>query len=653
MIKQNIFLVSLFSALSVISSAQVNDPQILMTVGNQSVPVSEFKAMYYNNLSKDSLKNPKALDNYMKLFIDFRLKVSAAMDARLDTTASFKQEMNEYRDKLAEPKMRDTMVENRLIKEAYERTKWDVKAEHILIKVTPDASPADTLAAYKKIKKIREKIIKKDTTFEAAATKYSEDTYSATKGGDLGYFTSMGMVYPFELVAYSTKPGEISKPVRTQFGYHIIKVIDKKQDAGQIEVAHIMIRTTPNMKPADSLKTKAKADSILQLVKQGQDFAELAKKNSQDQYTAKKGGVLPWFGVGRMAKVPEFEKASFGLKNVGDITEVKTAFGWHIIKLEGKKPIQPFDSVKEEITTRIMKDPRSEEAVDALVSEVKKQYNYKEFPEAKKEFASWIDESFYKGKWSADKVKGHTSPMFTLGGMNYTQEDFAAYAAKNQLNGDAKGGDFAVNMLYPKYVKQEVLKFKKDHLEKEDPKFADMLMQYKDGILLFDITDQMVWSKALKDTTGLKSFYEMRKNDNKWPERCDASVYTCSTKEVAKEVRKMLKEGKANKDILAAENDKAKNSLTVSSNKFVKNDNPMVDATNWKKGVSEDMDKDGKVVFVDVKGVLPPQSKTLDEVRGLMTTDYQNYLMDQWLKDLHAKYQVTVNQQVLQSVIPK
>ena len=460
MIKRNIFLISLFSALTAISSAQVNDSQILMTVGNHPVPVSEFKAMYYNNLSKDSLKNPKALDNYLKLFIDFRLKVNAAIDARLDTTPSFKQEMSEYRQKLAEPKMRDTMVENHLIQEAYDRTKWDIHAEHILIKLAPDASPADTLAAYKKIMRIREKIVKGDTTFEAAAKKYSDDTYSATKGGDLGYFTGMGMLYPFETTAYTTKPGEVSKPIRTQYGYHIIKVIDKKADVGQIEVAHIMIRTNSKMTPADSLRAKAKADSIFQLAQQGHDFADLAKKYSQDQSSAKHGGVLPWFGVGRMARVPEFEKAAFGLKNIGDITEVKTSYGWHIIKLEGKKPIQPFDSVKDEITTRIMKDPRSEESVNALVAEVKKQYDFKEYPEAKKQFYPWIDESFYKGKWSADKVKGHKSTLFTLGGMNYTQEDFAAYAAKNQMTGDNKGGEYAVNMLYPKYVKQEVLKFK-------------------------------------------------------------------------------------------------------------------------------------------------------------------------------------------------
>lgn len=649
--KQIILLASVFSLLTVMSKAQVNDPNTLMTVGNQQVSVSEFKSMYYNNLSKDSLKNPKALTNYLQLFIDFKLKVNAALDARLDTTASFKQEMKEYRDKLAEPKMRDTAVENHLIKEAYEREKWDIHAEHILIKVAPDASPADSLAAYKKIMAIREKIVKGDTTFEAAARKYSEDTYSKTKGGDLGYFTSMGMIYSFENVAYNIKPGVVSQPVRTQYGYHLIKVLDKKPDEGQIEIAHIMIRTNSKMTGADSLKAEAKADSIYQLAIHGQDFAELAKKYSQDQSSSRRGGNLGWCNVGRYSMVPEFEKAAFGIKNVGDIVgPIKTSYGWHIIKLEAKRPILPFDSVKEEITTRIMKDPRSQMAVQALINEVKKQYNYKEYPETKKEFAKWIDDSFYNGKWTADKITGHKATMFTLGGENFTQEDFAAFVAKNQMNGKDLGGEYAVNMLFPRYVNQEVLKFKDAHLEKEDPKFADMLVQYRDGILLFDITDQMVWTKALKDTAGLKSFYETNKTNYMWPERAQASIYTCSDKEVPKEVRKMIEKGKTDKEILAEVNQKMANSLTIDSNKYQKKDNPMIDA-NWKKGISEDADKDGKVVFVNVKAILAPEPKALNEVRGLVTTDYQNYLMDQWLKSLHDKYPVHVNQQAVADIL--
>jgi len=268
--------------------------------------------------------------------------------------------------------------------------------------------------------KIRAKILKGDTTFEAAAKRYSDDTYSKEKGGDLGYFTSMGMVYPFETVAYNTKPGDISKPIRSQFGYHLIKVLDKKADVGQIQIAHIMIRTNSKMSAADSLKAKAKADSIFQLAKQGQDFSDLAKKYSQDQSSSRKGGMLGWVGIGRYSKVPEFEKAAFALQNVGDISEVKTGFGWHIIKLEGRKPVQPFDSVKDGITTRLAKDSRSELSVDALVAETKKQYDFKEFPETKKSFAALIDDSFYKNKWTTDKAKGHTATMFSIGGKNYT-----------------------------------------------------------------------------------------------------------------------------------------------------------------------------------------------------------------------------------------
>lgn len=654
MIKRIFIFATLFLPFAGISNAQIDDPNTIMTIGSQPVSVTEFKAMYYNNLSNDSLKNPKALANYLQLFIDFKLKVQAALDAHLDTTPSFKQELGEYREKLAEPKMRDTTVENQLIKEAYERMKWDIHAEHILIKVSPDAVPADTLAAYRKIEKIREKIIKGDTTFEAAARKYSDDTYSKANGGDLGYFTSMGMVYPFETAAYNTKPGEISKPVRTQFGYHIIKVLDRRPDVGQIEVAHIMLRTSPKMSVGDSEKIKAKADSIYQLAIHGQDFAELAKKYSQDQYTARHGGVLPWLTVGRMARVPEFENAAFSLKNIGDITgPIKTDYGWHIIKLEGKKPLLPFDSVKDEIAARIAKDSRSQLAVNALIAEVKKQYDFKEYPEAKKQFTKWIDASFYKGEWSADKVKGHTAPLFTLGGQNYTQEDFAAYVAKNQMKEKSDpGAEFAMNMLYPKYVNQEVLKFKDAHLEKEDPKFADMLAQYKDGILLFDITDQMVWTKALKDTAGLRKYYDMNKTAYLWPERAEASMYTCANKEVAKEVRKMIEKGKTNKEIMGDINGKAANSVKIDSSKYQKNDNTLVDA-NWKKGLSEDVDLNGKVVFVNVKAILAPEPKSLDEVRGLVTTDYQNYLMQQWLKDLHAKYPVEINQKVLAQIMPK
>ncbi|HTB06698.1 MAG TPA: peptidylprolyl isomerase [Bacteroidia bacterium] len=629
-------------------SAQVSDPQILMSVGDRPVTLQEFKSMYYKNLPKDSLKSQKALDNYLKLFTEFRLKVNAAIDARLDTTPSFKQEMNEYRQKLADPYMRDQSVQDMLLKQAYDRMKTDVKASHILIKVSPDASPADTLIAYKKILSIRDRILKKEITFEKAAMENSEDPSAKTNSGDLGYFTSLVMVYAFENAAYSDKVGEISMPIRTQFGYHIIKVTDKKPDPGQVLVAHIMIRTIKTS-PADSIKLKNRIDSIYSLVKAGQNFADLAKKFSQDPASGRRGGNLQWFGVGRMPA--PFEKVSFSLQNVGDVSApFKTEYGWHIVKLLGKKALAPFDSMKDGLTIRVQKDERAEVSVNALLSEIKKKYNFTENPKAKESFYKAIDETFYTGKWNLEKAKGYDQTMFTLGGQPFTQQDFATFLVHNEMNGKDQGGEYAVNKLYPKFVRESLLKYKDNQLEREYPAFAEMITEYRDGILLFDITDKMVWTKALKDTSGLKSYYEGHKNAYMWNERAEATIYTCADEKVAKEVKKLMKDGKSDADILSEINKTAPNALTVQSGKFEKKENPAVDAA-WKKGVSDNQTQNGKVVFVNVKNILPAQPKALDEVRGMITTDYQNYLMTQWLDELRAKYPVKINQQALAQVL--
>jgi peptidyl-prolyl cis-trans isomerase SurA len=638
-------LIILFWCAALSTIAQGNDSETLMTVGSRPVSLMEFKSMYYKNLPKDSIKNQKALDNYLKLFIDFRLKVNAAQDARLDTMPSFKQEMREYREKLADPYMHDQDVENHLVKEAYDRMHTDVRASHILIKVGPDAAPEDTLAAYKKIMMLRDRILKKQLTFKQAAQENSDDTYSKTKGGDLGYFTSLEMVYPFENAAFNTKIGEVSMPIRTQFGYHIITITERRTDPGQVQVAHIMLRTPQHMSPSDSAKCKAKIDSIYSLIKQGQDFAELAKKYSQDPSSGRAGGTLPMFGVGRMPA--EFEMASFALKNIGDVSApIQTSFGWHIIKLQARKGIPAFDSIKDAVSSRVEKDDRSKLATEAMINEVKKKYTYKEYPEAKKEFYKVIDEAFYTGKWTIDKAKDLKGVIFSLGTTPISQQDFAEFLSHNQMSGENKGGEYAVNALYPKFVKEECVKFKDKQLEKEYPAFAEMLQEYSDGILLFDITDKMVWSKALKDTTGLKKFYQDHKNDYMAPATDKAFTYNCSNSKVAKEVKDLIKEGKSDKEILTEVNQDPKKPM-VHFDIVEKTASDKVQA-----GMIENKDKDGNPVIINVVKV-PTQPKTLDEARGMVTTDYQNYLMVQWLADLKAKYQVQVNQQALGHVMPQ
>ncbi len=650
--KQISVLCILLASSATIVSAQNSDP-VAMTVGNDQIKLSEFKSMYYKNLSKDSLKSKQALDNYLKLFIDFRLKVKAAADAHLDTSAPFRLEMEQYRQKLAEPYMHDKDMENLLVKQAYDRSLTDVHACHILLRVSPSDSPADTLRLYRKMENIRSMIEKKQITFENAARKYSDDTVSGKKGGDLGYFTAFEMVYPFESAAYDTKPGEVSKIVRTKFGYHLVKVVETKADQGEVQVAHIAIRLLPKSSAADSAKAKAKIDSIYKLLQQGGNFERLAKEYSQEPSSNRSGGVLKPFRIGRMPAT--FEAAAFALQKKGDYSKpLLTYYGWHILMLVNKTPNPSFDSAKDGITAKVEKDSRYELTVSALVPKIEKQFGFKEFPKAKDAMYKVFDSSFYQGKWTEDKAKGMNEPLAALADKSYTQQDFASFAVKHQLNIHRNlGGEYAVNILYPQFVQDVCLKYRNDRLEKDYPEFTEMLNEYRDGIMLFDMTDKMVWSKALKDTAGLKKFYEDNKNKSMWPERADASVYTCSTKDVAKEVKKMIKAGKTDRDILSTVNKKDANALTIdnhSNSPFMKKDNASVDA-NWKKGMSGDKETDGKIVFVNVRKLLPAQPKSFEETRGTVTTEYQNYLMDQWLKDLKAKYPVQVNEPVLQQLL--
>ena len=281
-------------------------------------------------------------------------------------------------------------------------------------------------------------------------------------GGDIGYQSSLGVAYAFENALYNTKVGSVSMPVHTSFGYHLVKVIDRKPDQGMVQVAHIMIRTPNKMTQADSLKIIQKIDSIYTLVKNGEDFGDLAKKLSQDPNSGRHGGMLPWFGVGQVP--PVFEDACFTLKNVGDVSKpVRSPYGWHIIKLLGKKGPPAFtDSVKESISAKVLKDERSELSVDALVAESKQKYGFKEDAKAKEAMYKVIDETFYKNKWTVDKANGMNEIVFTIGTKGLTQQDFAQFLVHNQMGGDNKGGEYAINKVYPKFVKEQVLKFKNE-----------------------------------------------------------------------------------------------------------------------------------------------------------------------------------------------
>ena len=690
-----------FSAISISSIAQNGDP-VIMKINDKAVYKSEFENVYKKNSGKEINKEQKSVKEYVDLFSTFKMKVFEAEANGLDTNSAFKTELGGYRKQLAAPYLTDKNVNDALLKEAYERMKTEVKAAHILLRIAEDALPKDTIEAYTRLMIIRDAIMGKNPTaiklteyeniikksslgltklstkedsssyatklenvkniativnsgtdkFTSVAKKTSEDPSAADNGGDLGYFTSLQMVYPFENAAFKTAVGEISMPIRTRFGYHIIKVSDKRPSQGEILTAHIMVKFPKDAGEKDKANLKTKIDEIYTKLKGGEKFEDLARQFSDDKPSAENGGQLQWFGSSRMPI--EFEKAAFGLKANGDYTEpFTTNYGWHIVKRIDKKGLASFDDMKGDLKQRIGKDSRTQAGRTSLIAKVKKENMFKEIVANKTEFLKVMDSTCYQGKWEAKKAeKLGNKELFNLGSKKYTQNDFAKYIESHQTARAKMDVNMFLQQSYKEFVEESVINFEDANLENKYSDFRNLLKEYRDGILLFDLTDQKVWSKAVKDTVGLKEYYEKHKNNFLWEERAEVTTYKCIDEKVAKEVRAMLNKNKTEKEIVEVVNKTSQLNLTAESITYLKGENKDVDA-NWKQGVvATDIadEKDKKIVVLVVNKILPKTPKTIAEAKGMITADYQNYLEKEWLAYLKNKYIVKVNEDVLSTV---
>jgi peptidyl-prolyl cis-trans isomerase SurA len=632
------------------STAQEKDP-VLLTVEGQKITLSEFEAVYRKN-NRDTQVNPQDVRDYLDLYINFRLKVREAEELGLDTLKKFKEELKGYQKQLAKPYLTDKNVSEALVKEAYDRMKQDVSASHILLKVGPDALPKDTLAVYNRIMDLRKRALKGD--FEALAKQYSEDPSAAENGGSLGWFSAMRMVYPFETAAFTTPVGQISQPVRTRFGYHILKVNGKREAAGEIRAAHIMVKTGKDVSAEEVAKAKEKALEVKGLLDSGKStFEDLATKYSEDKGSAAKGGELPQFGTGRM--VAAFEKAAFGLKNVGDVSEpIETEYGWHIIKLLERIPVPTFEAAKDDLTAKVSKDSRSQLTRTVVIDRVKKEAGFREFPAAVDELGKYLDARLLDGKWNADTARYLGKPVLTIGNQNLTQYDLAKFVGRQQTRRKPEDLRVLLNGYYAQFVEESVLNYEEAQLEKKYPEYKALLREYRDGILLFDLTDQKVWSKAVKDTAGLQAFHEQNKDKFMWEKRLDAELYHVQKDSILKpllaELQKSFKKGIDRENVLKRYNANSKLNLRAEAGKYQPEDEELLKNVPWEKGVHGPYKKGDNQVIVVVKDVLAPAPKTLKESRGLVTADYQQYLEQAWIKELRSKYSFNANESLLSRI---
>ena len=645
----------LFVAFIITLSVKAQNETIL-TIDGEAVTKSEFEYVFKKN-NNDELITQEELDEYMELFINYKLKVKEAEDLGLDTVPSFVKELDGYRNQLAAPYLTNSKVDEKLVEQAYERMKTEVRASHLLIKISENAAPEDTLVAYNKIADIKARIVSKEINFADAAAKYSEDPSAKTNKGDLGYFTAFQMVYPFENAAYNTEINEISNIIRTRFGYHILEVTDKRKSKGEVRVAHIVIVSNEKMKPQEQQRAQTKIDEIYVKIEKGEDFALLAKQFSDDKGSAQRGGELPMFGPGKM--VPEFEEVAFNLENIGDVSEpFKSRFGWHIVKLLEVKKLESFEELKPIIEKKIQRDSRSQLSREAFIQDRIKEYGMKEYSKNLTPFYTLVDSTMYTNTWKVDPEWKLSKTLFTIGKSKYLQSEFAAFLqlktrrTKPNTKTDMPIVTF-VNNSYEDFKNNSVMEYEKSRLEEKYPDFKSLLQEYHDGILLFELSDQKVWKKATKDSLGLDAFYQEHKMENSWPDRVEAHIYKSINEDIAKQVQKMLSDSISTDSIVKITNHDSELNLIIDEGLFAKDDEEVFSKVEWKRGMSEIVLINSQFIFVNVTDVLLPAPKSLDEAKGLYISNYQESLEADWIISLRQKYTVEINKEVLYTIETK
>ena len=642
--KINLFSVFIFFSLIFHSAAQQDD--VLMKINDKNIGTNEFENLYTKNLELVQDPSQRDIDNYKDLFIAFKLELEDAYQNKYDTIRSFKKELKQYRDELAKKYLSDEEVIDHLTKEAYQRMQQDVKVSHILVKLPRNPSPKDTLKVYNRAMEMYKKA-QAGEDFSLLAKKYSQDPSVRSNSGDLGYINVFHTVYPFESQAYNTEVGKISKPFRTKFGYHILKVEDKRKARGQIEVAHIFLRNNKT----NPEETKNQINHLYQkLINKEDRFENLAHKYSEDKTSARAGGRLRKFGIREM--IPEFEDQAFALEKPGDLSKpFESRYGWHIIKLIRKYPIPEFAQIQNDLRRKVTHDERSKLGKEKLYKKILGIYKIEEKTPLSK-ILPVIGSSFFQNQWKIPQKHLNDKPLFIINNDQIVSvNDFYKFLYRNQKKTPALVNQKKeiLQKLYEDFKKQELLNYYDRHLEKIYPEFANTVKEYEEGLLLFNIKSDRVWNKALQDTTGLKKFYNIHREKYRIPDQYLVMIGQTNSKKTGKKLEKFFKQNKSYEEI--QEKFKGRD-LILQKKKLSKNDSLIKSLQlNTKKTVRY---KDGKeYVIVHLQEIEKSKIPELEDIKGKVINDYQSFLEDKWIEELKSEYPAIINEKNWQKLREK
>jgi peptidyl-prolyl cis-trans isomerase SurA len=641
-------LIFAFLLVSCFLSAQTKE--VLFTIDNHAFYTDEFIRVYNKNLDLVKDDSQKDLDKYLELFLGYKLKVEKANKLGLQNGTSYQNELKSYRNQLSKNYLNDSKVTNELIREAYERMQQEVRASHILILVDEGASAEDTLKAYTKVLDIKKRL-EAGEDFIAVAQQFSEDPSVKENNGDLGYFSAFRMVYTFENAAFNTNVGQISKPFRTRFGYHIVKVVDKRVNRGEVTVAHIMIIKQNDA--AQNEKAKTTIDDIYKKIQQGESFETLAQQFSEDKSSAPKGGVLQRFGSGQLSS-EVFENVAFGLNDKNQISvPFESQFGWHIVKLIEKHPVRLFDEMKVELEEKIRKDERSMLITNSLAKTMRAKYKVTKDVKLLAKIKAVVTDEFYSQTWVApEKNKDANGTILIINNDKKVNSklfiDFIA--SKQKANIKTRPVSKLVDELFEKFIDEQLMAYYNENLENEFPEFKNVMDEYRDGLLLFDLMEKEIWNRAKNDTIGLQAFFQKNSKNYQWKKRYTVDILSSTDKKFVEKAQKFLAKGKSLEYIKEQLNKDGKVNVMSKSGLYEEDYDVLSNFQNLSKGVTNIIAKDQYFFVVNVTDTKPAGVKELSECKGKVISDYQQFLENNWVDELKSEFTIKINTEVFSKV---
>lgn len=645
----------------ILSSHFVNaqsEEDILFTVNNNPVTVGEFKYIYSKTNGANANFSKSSLQEYLDLYVKFKLKVQEAKALKVDYLPDIKEELLGYRRQLSDSYILNKEVTGRLVRELYDRSLEDIDISHILYTISESTPKDDSISANKFLMDLYVKLIN-GADFEEFARNYSLDRSSKTNSGHIGFINVPfpNGFYDLENAAYTMSPGEISKPIYTPAGLHLLKVNARRPARGEIEGAHILIRKSGEGE--NPFTPKNKIDSIYGLLQSGESFEKLAITYSEDDKTASKGGYIGVFGINKYEQA--FEDAIYKIEKDGEYSQpVQTNLGWHIVKRISRKPIPNFETSKSNLEAAVRQDQRYTFAKENMFNQIRSNAGFVENKDALAQLIPFVNDTFYTFRWKIPTQLPSVT-LFTLANKTYTLIDFAQYLEKSsRLRFRLNKQDPIPSMitkLYEGYLEDETLKLEESQLEKKYPEFKHLLREYEEGILLFEVTRQTVWDKASQDSAGLANFYKLVQGKYNWNERAVSTRYTlkASAKDQIAKIRDFAKTHKKN-EVLVRFNKDDNEIISAEEITIEKGKSPEASqlGLQWKQGQITNTTLNSTtndIEFFKIEKILPVSPKALDESKGYIIADYQDFLEKEWVDSLKKKYPVQITKNIFEGLI--